>query len=150
MSEKKRKRSVYLYLVILFAVALLLMAYSMMMNNRSHQQTLAELRDSSSSLQNYMERVDSLEEQVDALQQDLDASRLSGYEWEKKLTALSYLSDLEYQYREKNYDACRDIVKTMEPFVGYLPLASLSGGIPSPAERYQTICNELDKPMKRW
>ena len=143
MSEKKRQKSVYIYLIVLFVVALLLMAYSMMMNKRSHQQTLNELQSSSSSLQSYMEQVNSLEEQVKELQQELDASRLGGYEWEKKLTASSYLSDLEYQYRAREYDACRDIIKTMAPFVDYLQVASLSGGIPSPAERYQTICDKV-------
>lgn len=150
MSEKKRQKSVYIYLVILFAVALLLMAYSMMMNKRTHQQTLAELRDSSSSLQNYMERVESLEEQLARTEQERDAERLSGYEWEKKSTALAYLSDLEYQYREKEYEKCREIAKLMEPFAEYLPIASLSGGIPSPADRYKTICEELNKTTKRW
>lgn len=150
MSDKKRQKSVYLYLVILFVVALLLMAYSMLMSNRTHQQTLAELRDSSSSLQNYMERVESLEEQLARTEQEREAEKLSGCEWEKKYTALSYLSDLEYQYRAKEYDKCREIAGTMEPFVEYLPAASLSGGIPSPAERYRTICEELEKSTKFW
>ena len=149
MTRKKRQASVYVYLTVLFAVALLLIIFSMLMSNRTHQQTLAELRDSSSSLQNYMERVESLEEQLARTEQERDVEHLSGYEWEKKWTALNYFSDLEYQFGEENFDACREIVKTMEPFVEYLPVASLSGGIPAPADRYKTICEELNKPTNK-
>ena len=52
-TEKRHKRpSVMLYLVILFAAAFLLMAWSYVIQQRANHETMSDLEESSSALEN--------------------------------------------------------------------------------------------------
>lgn len=76
-SEKSQK-PVYVYLIALFAIALLLMSLSFFMSHRSSQEVMGELQESVSSfqlLQAAEERNAELLEKVSQLEKELDEQR---------------------------------------------------------------------------
>jgi len=68
LDEKTGQKRVYGYIFILFIVAFSLLLWSYMMNQRSNDQVLSELRGNASAMQTTMERNVELEQQVDELQ----------------------------------------------------------------------------------
>ena len=73
LDEKTGQKRVYGYIFILFIVAFSLLLWSYMMNQRSNDMVLSELRGNASAIQTTMERNVELEQQVDKLQAELDA-----------------------------------------------------------------------------
>ena len=145
MNPKKPQKPVYVYLIILFAVALLLMVISLAMNNRNHQQTLRELQDSSTHLKNYMEQVETLEKRVEALEKSDTEHRAALTEQENENRALAWLASLEYCFAAKDYAACRTLLADMESFLSYLPeVNSVDSSLPSPAERCRAIAEKVN------
>lgn len=72
LDEKTGQKRVYGYIFILFIVAFSLLLWSYMMNQRSNDQVLSELRGNASAMQTAVERNVELEKQVDELQAALD------------------------------------------------------------------------------
>ena len=72
LDEKTGQKRVYGYIFILFIVAFSLLLWSYMMNQRSNDEVLSELRGSASAMQTTMERNVELEQQVDELQAALE------------------------------------------------------------------------------
>lgn len=68
LDEKTGQKRVYGYIFILFIVAFSLLLWSYMMNQRSNDLVLSELRGNASVMQTTMERNVELEQQVDELQ----------------------------------------------------------------------------------
>ena len=68
LDEKTGQKRVYGYIFILFIVAFSLLLWSYMMNQRSNDLVLSELRGNASAMQTTMERNVELEQQVDELQ----------------------------------------------------------------------------------
>ena len=73
LDEKTGQTRVYGYIFILFVVAFALLLWSFLMNQRSNDEVLSELRGNASSLQSMIERNDALEARNDALEAELDA-----------------------------------------------------------------------------
>ena len=73
LDEKTGQKRVYGYIFILFIVAFSLLVWSFLMNQRSTDQVLSELRGNASNLQSTLDRNIALEGQVDALQAERDA-----------------------------------------------------------------------------
>ena len=72
LDEKTGQKRVYGYIFILFIVAFSLLLWSYMMNQRSNDMVLSELRGNASAMQTTMERNVELEKRVDELQAALD------------------------------------------------------------------------------
>lgn len=72
LDEKTGQKRVYGYIFILFIVAFSLLLWSYMMNQRSNDLVLSELRGNASAMQTTMERNVELEQQVDELEAALD------------------------------------------------------------------------------
>lgn len=75
---KPKQKPVYVYLIAMFAVALLLMSLSFFMSHRSNQQVMGELQQNVNSfqlLQDAEERNAELLEKVSALEKELDEQR---------------------------------------------------------------------------
>ena len=93
----KAQKPVYVYLVALFAIALLLMSLSFFMSHRSNQEVLGELQENVNSfqlLQEAEERNAELMKQVSALEKELDQQRDTIFELQQQV------SDLEKQLKE--------------------------------------------------
>lgn len=71
LDEKTGQKRVYGYIFILFIVAFSLLLWSYMMNQRSNDLVLSELRGNASAMQTTMERNVELEQQVDELEAEM-------------------------------------------------------------------------------
>ncbi len=71
LDEKAGQKRVYGYIFILFIVAFSLLLWSFLMNQRSNEQVISELRGSTNTLQTTLERNVALEKQADELQEKL-------------------------------------------------------------------------------
>ena len=72
-TEAERQKKVYKYVGILFLVAAILIAWSFLMTHRSNQQVLSELKESTSTLQNAIDKNEALTAQVEDLEAALHA-----------------------------------------------------------------------------
>ena len=72
-TEAERQKKVYKYVGILFLVAAILIAWSFLMTHRSNQQILSELKESTSTLQNAIDKNEALTVQVEELEERLRA-----------------------------------------------------------------------------
>lgn len=116
MDEQTGQKRVYGYIFLLFIVAFSLLLWSFLMNQRSTDEVLSELRGSASSLQSTLDRNITLEQRIDEIEQNnrdlseqLSALRLESEQLREEvrrgaeqltknslsLTALEYLRGLE-------------------------------------------------------
>lgn len=149
LDEKTGQKRVYGYIFILFIVAFSLLVWSFLMNQRSTDQVLSELRGNASNLQSTLERNVALEGQVDALQAERDAleeenetlreqleeaqryaEELEETNWELAYTyyALNYLAQFERAVAEGNDVWAEEFIERLEsasdtpkPLRDYLP-----------------------------
>ena len=73
LDEQSGRKRVYGYILLLFIVAFSLLLWSFLMNQRSNEEVLSELRGSASSLQSTLDRNIALEQRTDELQRENDA-----------------------------------------------------------------------------
>ena len=88
---KPKQKPVYIYLVAMFAVALLLMSMSFLMSHRSNQEVMGELQQNVNSfqlLQEAEERNAQLMEQVSGLEKELDEQRDTIFELQQQIDRL--------------------------------------------------------------
>ena len=149
LDEKVGQKRVYGYIFILFIVAFALLLWSFLMNQRSNDQVLSELRGNANSLQSMLDRNAALETQVEALKAERDgleeenealrgqleeargyAESLEETNWELAYTyyALNYLSQLERAVAEGNdawagafIERLESASDTPKPLRDYLP-----------------------------
>ena len=149
LDEKTGQKRVYGYIFILFIVAFALLLWSFLMNQRSTDQVLSELRGNASNLQSMLDRNVALEQRVSALQAERDgleeenealrgqleeararAESLEETNWELAYSryALNYLSQLERAVAEGNDEWARTFIERLEsgadtpkPLRDYLP-----------------------------
>ncbi len=69
LDEKAGQKRVYGYIFILFVVAFGLLLWSFLMNQRSNEAVISELRGNTGTLQSTLERNVTLEQQIDKLQE---------------------------------------------------------------------------------
>lgn len=121
------RKPVIVYIFVLFAVAFLLMIWSLFSHQRSNTEALGQLQTSVSAMQ----EVQALQEQVIRLQQELaetkeqleqeqEAAETAAAAQEEsaaandKLAALTNLYLLEHAYQSEDYDSCRQLIDHME------------------------------------
>ncbi|MCI9352352.1 MAG: hypothetical protein HFF58_03760 [Lawsonibacter sp.] len=170
--QRHRQRSVFQYITILFAAALVLLLYTFMMERRQFElqkeqdranisdlqkqstsavQRLEQLIAENDALKDQLEeekaQLDALQDRHDQLEADYNLSEQANISLEQETEALEHLCLLERAYSQKKYNQCREIIQQMgEQLPNYLPPASALGeDQPSPAARYQEI---YDKVMK--
>ena len=170
--QRHRQRSVFQYITILFAAALVLLLYTFMMERRQFElqkeqdranisdlqkqstsavQRLEQLIAENDALKDQLEeekaQLDALQDRHDQLEADYNLSEQANISLEQETEALEHLCLLERAYSQKKYNQCREIIQQMgEQLPNYLPPASALGeDQPSPAARDQEI---YDKVMK--
>lgn len=131
LDEKAGQKRVYGYIFLLFVVAFFLLLWSFLMNERSNEQVISEVRGSTGTIQSTLDRnleleseVNALEEQnkllelqLDGLNKKLDAQEQDKQalneekEREKKLAAFyADVASLEYAYVHQDYERCRELI----------------------------------------
>ena len=111
LDEKTGQKWVYGYIFILFIVAFSLLLWSYMMNQRSNDQVLSELRGNASAMQTAVERNVELEKQVDELQAALDEAEKDKLAQEREIARLN--EELAALTAER--DALRAQVEALTP-----------------------------------
>ena len=152
-SERRHKKpSVMVYLVILFAAAFLLMAWSYFIQQRSNQEAISDLEASANSVVQRLENVFQENENLKAQVAELSGA-VSQQErlLEQTCLALDYFWQIDEAYVRGRYTLCRELIEAMEdsshgeaPLKEYLPTESGTDTDRfSPAQRYQEIYDEL-------
>ena len=111
LDEKTGQKRVYGYIFILFIVAFSLLLWAFLMNQRSTDQVLSELRGSASAMQTTMERNVELERQTDELRSALDEAAKDKLAQEREIARLN--EELAALTAER--DALRAQVEALTP-----------------------------------
>lgn len=140
---QNEKHPVLLYILILFVAALLLMGLSFLSSQHRNSQTLGEIQNSVSALQEMQSSQDQLllmqqqlhdlEKQNESLSKERDFSA-------KQADALEALTALQLKWLQMDVDGCRSILQDMadRDLVSALPTDS-EYGTTSPAQRYEEL-----------
>lgn len=105
LDEKTGQRRVYGYIFILFIVAFSLLVWSFLMNQRSTDQVLSELRGNASSLQSILERNAALEAQAETLEAERDALEEENETLREQMEETQTLVEETHQAETKYYYA---------------------------------------------
>ena len=73
VDERTGQKRVYGYIILLFVVAFFLLLWSFLMNQRSNEQVISELRGNTGTIQSTLERNIELEQQIEALEAQIRA-----------------------------------------------------------------------------
>lgn len=150
------KKPVFVYIMILFIAAFLLMALSFFTNQHSNAENLGALQDSVSSLQavqatqdrnlQLQEELVNTERELDALEEELRAAEEEAAGARGAADALLALYTLQQQYSAGSYDACRETLRSMES-QGLTALLPAQGpdGVTPPAERYTQLKEAVEQ-----
>lgn len=165
--QKRRQRSVFQYITILFAAAFVLLLFTFVMERRQHeilqqenQEQIDNLQQSVSavqSLDNLYKENESLKEQVAQLEQQLQQAAqdrqsekttlLQQVEAkEKSLQAMDWFWQIDEAYAKGRYSLCRSLIQNLQSagLAEYLPKESTTDNDRfSPYERYQEIYDNL-------
>ena len=156
------KRSVMVYLVILFAAAFILLLMSFFMQKRSSEETIDGLKQSVSAIQSAQEVYEenaSLKEQLEQLEGQAQAQQteINGLEQEKaqlqkeqedlvrSTQALDWFWQINEAYVRGRYALARQLIEQMgTELPQYLPTESITNNERfSPYDRYQEIYDAL-------
>lgn len=132
LDESTGQKRVYGYILILFIVAFSLLLWSFLMNQRSTDQVLSELRGSNGALQTTLDRNVELEKQMDELQSQNEDLKVQIEELEKQINTekqeklqlheeseqinklakfYSDVAQLEYAYEHNDTERCRKLIE---------------------------------------
>lgn len=163
-TRPRRRASVMVYLVILFAVAFLLLLLAYFQQQRQSNETTDALKQSISAVQSIekiiqenealRDRVEALEAQTAQLEEENGGLKTLTdnltVSLEKTQQAMDYFWQVDEAYVRGRYGLCRDLIQTMEdvsagsPLKDYLPTESATDTDRfSPSERYQEIYKAL-------
>jgi len=155
-SEKERAKRVYLYSVILFTAALVLMLWSFLANNRSNEQLRAALKNNTDVLQGSIEenaaqekQISALEARIADLQERLEESQEKQIDTLAALAALDWLREMQRAVAAGEDDAAREMIREFEDndlreSLWAQPLHSFDGtDAVSPLASYEALVAEL-------
>lgn len=150
-SGSGEKKPVIVYIFVLFTVALLLMIWSLFSHQRSNTEAIGRLQGSVSAMQEVQElqeRVITLQEALDDAQAEADLQTRRATETQelydrllRQTDALYYLYALQQQYLLRDFEDCRETIRTMEDgdMVKLLPDGGGAVDVTSPALRYREL-----------
>lgn len=150
------KKSVFLYIMILFIAAFLLMALSFFMHQRSNTAALGALQNSvgvMQDLQATQEKIIILQEQLGISEARVESLESAAQEATAQVDALQQQSNallalytLQQEYAARHFDACQTLVTEMEAkgYPALLPTQAAEGVTP-PNLRYQELRDAVEK-----
>ena len=155
-------RSVLVYLVIMFAAALILLLFAYLMQQRTNEQTIDGLKQSISTMQSAQEiyeenaalkeQLEQLNEQAEANQNELDRLRLQAQSLqqqaeslERTAQAMDWFWQINEAYVRGRTSLARQLITQMgDELPQYLPMESITNNDRfSPYDRYQEIYDAL-------
>lgn len=164
--QSRRQRSVFQYVAILFAAALVLLFYTYMMEQRQfeqlqreNQENIDDLRQSVSAVQTLQgmteenkllkeqnqeleARLQALEERLDTAEQDREALQTRLQSAGLTVQAMDWFWQIDEAYVRGRYAQCRELIQDLEDaqLADWLPTESITdNGRFSPADRYLEI-----------
>ena len=156
------KRSVLIYLAILFAAAFILLLLSFFMQQRSNEETIDGLKQSVSAIQSAQEvyeentalkeQLEQLEDQIQAQQNEIDGLERTGAllqqekeDLERSTQAMDWFWQINEAYVRGRYALARQLIEQMgTELPQYLPIQSITDNERfSPYDRYQEIYDAL-------
>lgn len=156
------KRSVLIYLAILFAAAFILLLLSFFMQQRSNEETIDGLKQSVSAIQSAQDAYEenaALREELEELEDQVQAQQdaMNGLERENALLqkekedlvrstqALDWFWQINEAYVRGRYSLARQLIEQMgQELPQYLPTESITDNERfSPYDRYQEIYDAL-------
>ena len=155
---RKRRASVFSYLIILFVVALALLALSYFMQQRNLaglDQSLDDLKQSVSAMETAQEvqqenlelrqQVEELTEAADRLTQEAASAAQERDQLQREAQALDWLWRIQQLYSTRYYTACRGLIEQLQEagLEDALPDTSPLEGEHSAREQYQSIVDAL-------
>lgn len=170
--QRRRQRSVFQYVTILFAAALVLLFYTFMMERRQFelkqeedQANLSNLQQQSVSavqrlegliteneqlkeqLEDQENQLKDLQNRLDQLEAEYSAAEQTIIAQSRTAEAMDWFWQIDEAYVRGKYSLCRSLIQDMgDLLAGCLPEYSVtSNGRFSPAERYQEICEKVMK-----
>lgn len=154
ITRPEGKKPVIIYILILFIVAFLLMALSLLVHQRDNTEALGQLRDSVTAMQTAQNTREELiavqkelvetQKSMEALERELHDLRTELDQSEKTNQAYASLLCLQQLYDSGDYEACRAKIEQMESN-GYGALLPVSAGddrypdSPSPGRQYELL-----------
>lgn len=165
--QRRRQRSVFQYVAILFGAAFLLLLVTFLMERRQYEQIQEENQEQIDDLRQSVSAVQSLEElysenaalreQVDELETQLEqsqeqagnlaqANEALSLQLERTGQAMDWCWQIDEAYVRGRYSLCRDLMENLEEagLAVYLPRESITdNGRYSPHDRYQEIRDAL-------
>ena len=148
---RKGSTSVFLYILLLFSAALLLMGLSSLLHQRSNTEALGQLQNSVSvmqEVQNLQDKIIDLQESREGLEEQLEQAqdeRRSVEEQleaeQKRAKAMDSLYVIQTQYQNGQYEACQNSIEEFENsgLVKDLPAETFKEGVMSPLDCYHQI-----------
>ena len=164
--QSRRQRSVFQYVAILFAAALVLLFYTYMMEQRQfeqlqreNQENIDDLRQSVSAVQTLQgmteenkllkeqnqeleARLQALEERLDTAEQDREALQTRLQSAGLTVQAMDWFWQIDEAYVRGRYAQCGELIQDLEDaqLADWLPTESITdNGRFSPADRYLEI-----------
>ena len=150
-STPKGNMSVFLYILLLFSAALLLMGLSSLIHQRNNTEALGKLQGSVSvmqEVQNLQEKIIDLQEERRTLEDELKDARAEQSETsaqaakaERQAEAMRRLYLIQAQYQEGRYRACQASIEAFEAdgLSDSLPSESPGNGVISPLDCYRQL-----------
>ena len=149
----KGKKPVVVYIMVLFIVAFLLMAWSFASHQRSNTEAIGELQSSVTAMRSVQDKMLTLQDELEEAQDEIEelereaSLRDSEREaYNRQYQALANLYSLERLYRQENLEGCRKVIDAMEEedlavcLSDNLPLSERELGLTiSVWERYQQL-----------
>lgn len=157
--QRPTGKPVIMYIMILFIVAFLLMALSLLMHQRTTAEGIGQLQSSFSTMadmQTQQEKVIELQDELSLAKDDIirlenelqvqkDSAKAEADALEDENDALLSLYHLQNAYLAENYELCRTTMQTMETLgLAQLLPAQKEYTLPSPAETYAAIKADVE------
>lgn len=148
---QKGNMSVFLYILLLFGAAMLLMCLSSLIHQRNNTEALGKLQSSVSvmqEVQNLQNKIIDLQEARQALESQLKEARAEQEEASgraeaehRRAEALRRLYLIQMQYQEGRYRACQASIEAFEAegLPDSLPAESPGNGVISPLDCYRQL-----------
>lgn len=166
-ARPRKRGSVLIYLVVLFAAAFLLLLMSYFMQQRVNEEAIDGLQQTSTSavqsLENLIKERDALQTQVDELEDakaelenqvataksEAEEAAAAAGRATRATTAMDYLRRIQQFYYSKSYGSARAVIEKFEQsgLADALPAEAIyqneSNSVLSPLEEYQKIYEAL-------
>ena len=144
--QRRRQRSVFQYVAILFAAALVLLFYTYMMEQRQYEQLQRENQENIDDLKQQAKeleaRLQALEGRLDTAEQDRASLQTQLQNAGLTIQAMDWFWQIDEAYVRGRYAQCRELIQHLEDaqLADCLPRESITdNGRFSPADRYLEI-----------